>query len=62
MTDDQERESRLAESIKSMTPEQFEKVKGVVQQEATRRDDPSKRLGNMTDNELQEFKDRAMGQ
>lgn len=58
MTDETTEKSALEKSFEAMSPEQFETAAAMLNKEHARRDDPFKRLGSMTDRELDELKDR----
>lgn len=51
--------SDFGKTLATMTQEQLSAVATIVQTETVRRDDPMKRLGAMSDYELQRFKDQV---
>jgi hypothetical protein len=53
--------SEFETRIAQMGPEHFARVSSMVSAEATKRDDPIKRLGGMNDREFAEQKEKLFG-
>ena len=55
----EEAASDFQRTVADASPEHLAQISKIVNDEAKRRDDPFKRLGEMSDHELEELRDRT---